>query len=297
VVSVGVARQRIAALSQRASNERRRAARAGVIAAELEGRCHRAPTLWWPKLSWLIQLHRMVEVRHLEAARLQENYASRLDGWSREGGTPAVLPTFVGAVASAIGAWSAAVILVGRDGAESLVAASGRTAQIVGDTEFVFGEGPAHDAVAQAATVRAEGGMLVERWSGFGPAVAEHGVGSVIGHPLPPNPGGCLGALCVYEPAPTMPDGIATTSTRVADALAHIVFTAPGAVPAGEFSAVSMLDDTDLLATLHQAAGVVSVQHSCGTGDAVVLLRARAFADGTPVETLAKQVIRGDLQL
>lgn len=138
--------------------------------------------------------------------------------------------------------------------------------------------------------------MLLERWPRFGPTVAEHGVGSVIGHPLQP-PDGYVGAFCVYEPATTLPAGIAGTSARVADALTHIVLNASGSVSADEISAVSMLDDTDLLATLHQATGLVSVQYSCSTDDAVALLRARAFADGLPVETLAKQVIRGDLQL
>lgn len=187
--------------------------------------------------------------------------------------------------------------MVGRDGAEWLVAASDRTAQIAGDSELVLGEGPAHDVAAGKTTVRAEGGGLLERWPRFGPAVAEHGVRSVIGHPLQPDPDGCLGALCVYERATTLPDGVATTSARIADALTHIVLSAPDAASADEVTAVSMLEEADLLATLHQAAGVVSVQHSCRTDDAIDLLRARAFADGVPVGTLATRVIRGDLQL
>ena len=56
-------------------------------------------------------------------------------------------------------------------------------------------------------------------------------------------------------------------------------------------------DEANLLATVHQAAGVISVRQSCRTDDAIVLLRARAFADQVPIETLAEQVIRGDLEL
>jgi hypothetical protein len=48
---------------------------------------------------------------------------------------------------------------------------------------------------------------------------------------------------------------------------------------------------------VHQAAGVVSVQLSCETADAVALLRARAFSDGLPLERLARRVINGDVRL
>jgi hypothetical protein len=58
-----------------------------------------------------------------------------------------------------------------------------------------------------------------------------------------------------------------------------------------------MFDDADFLASVHQAAGIVSVQLACQTTDAVALLRARAFADDLPVETLARSVIRRDIQL
>lgn len=114
-------------------------------------------------MSRLIRLHQSFEIRHLEAARLHELYVSRLDNWSRRHGAATALPTFIAAVASAIGPRSAVVTLGGHDGAESLVAASDQTAQMAGDSEFVLGEGPAHDVAVWRAPVRAEGGALIER--------------------------------------------------------------------------------------------------------------------------------------
>jgi|RhiMethySRZTD1v2_1073278.scaffolds.fasta_scaffold25660_5 hypothetical protein len=295
LVSEDVARRRIAAVAERAYDARRRAARAAAIAAELEAHCDRAPTAWRAGLTRLIRLHRSFEIRHLETARLHELYVSRLDNWSRWHGTATALPTFIAAVASAIGPKSAAVTLGAHGGAESLVAASDQTAQMAGDSEFVLGEGPAHDVAAWRVPVRAEGGALIDRWPRFGSAVAEHGVGSVIGQPLGHGSGsGWLGTLCVYELADTLPKGVAATSARVADALTYIVLNEAGT--GSQASAAAMLDD-DQLATLHQAAGVVSVQLSCRTEDAVALLRARAFTDGVPVEAVARRVITGDLQI
>ena len=61
-------------------------------------------------------LHRRLEARHLESARLQELYASRLDTWSRSTAASTASPTFIDAVAAAIGRNSAAVTLLGRNG-------------------------------------------------------------------------------------------------------------------------------------------------------------------------------------
>ncbi len=295
-MSEDAASRRIAVVVERALEARGRAARAAAVAAELEARCDRAPAAWRSRMAQLIRLHRSFEVRHLETARLHELYASRLDSWSHREVTSTALPTFIGAVASAIGPSSAAVT-VGGDGSESLVAASDRTAQIACDSEFVLGEGPAHEVAAWRVPVRAEGGMLARRWPRFGSAVAEYGVGSVISLPLRQEPGGCLGALSVYDPTPAGVASVQAATIRVADALTHTVLNVPGAIADDDVPAVPMFDEADFLATVHQAAGIVSATLACKMSDAVAMLRARSFADGMPVETLARRVIDGDAQI
>jgi GAF domain-containing protein len=242
-------------------------------------------------------LHRRLEARHLESARLQELYAYKLDTWSHRPDTSTASPTFIDAVAAAIGRRSAAVTLLDHDGTESLVATSDRTARLAHDIEDVVGQGPAHDAVATKLPVRVDGDELTARWPRYGPVVADNGVGSVIGFPLRHEPGGCLGALCIYDPRPAVAADVATISAGVADALTHTVLNVPGTVEDDEIPAVSMFDESDFLATVHQAAGIVSVQLACQLTDAAALLRARAFADGLPVETLAHRVIRGQVQI
>lgn len=295
--SVAGAMERIAVLTQRASDARRRAARAAAIASELEARLGRASASFRPLLFRLIKLHRLFESRHFEAARLQEFYASRLVRWFSGSDRTTVEPTFIDAIASALGKKSAGVTLVGKDGVESLVATSDHVARLAHDVEFVVGEGPAHDVAATMRTVRVGGSEMMERWPRYGPVVADHGVGSLISLPLRQEPGGCLGALSVYDTAPAVTTDTAATSTRVADALVHTVLNVPGVVSHDEIPAVPMFDEADFVAKVHQAAGIMSAKLGYETSDAVALLRARAFADGLPVETLATQVIRGDLQL
>lgn len=297
VGSADGARQRIAVLSQSASIERRRAARAAAIAADYEARLDHAPVSLQPLRSRMAELHRRLEARHLETARLQELYASRLDRWTSRGDSASAWPTFIDAVAAAVGTNSAGVCLVGGDGGESLVATSDHVARLAHDVEFVIGEGPVHDVKARMPTVRVNGSDMRQRWPRYGPVVARHGVGSLISLPLRQEPGGRLGALIVYDTAPVLAAEIAASSVRVADALTHTVLNVPGAVSDDEIPALSMFDEADFIATVHQAAGIVSATLACQTSDAVALLRARAFADGLPVETLAKRVIRGDLQL
>ena len=52
------------------------------------------------------------------------------------------------------------------------------------------------------------------------------------------------------------------------------------------------LDDR---AEVHQATGVVSVQAAVGLAEALVLLRARAFADERPLGELARDVLDGSV--
>jgi len=65
---------------------------------------------------------------------------------------------------------------------------------------------------------------------------------------------------------------VATISARVADAVTHTIRHLPRTVSDDDDPALSMFDDADFLASVHQAAGIVSVQLACQTTDAVALL-------------------------
>ncbi|MEK8172194.1 ANTAR domain-containing protein [Streptomyces sp. M19] len=54
---------------------------------------------------------------------------------------------------------------------------------------------------------------------------------------------------------------------------------------------------TDHRDAVHQAAGMLSVQANCSVGDALAIIRARAFAEEVSTDAIAGQVMRGELKL
>ena len=63
---------------------------------------------------------------------------------------------------------------------------------------------------------------------------------------------------------------------------------ARGAVGGAQLASIPVIEDR---AEVHQAAGMVSVHAGVGLAEALVLLRARAFAEDRPVLDLARHVI------
>jgi hypothetical protein len=136
-----------------------------------------------------------------------------------------------------------------------------------------------------------------DRWPLYGPAIGELGVRAVVAVPLR-SAAARLGALCAYSPEPVLPDSILSAARRVADAVTHTMLLLPPDPTAdGGVGDVPLFGESDYQAVVHQAAGMVAVQCGCGIDDAERLLRARAFADGRPVEEISLSVLRQETRL
>lgn len=241
-------------------------------------------------------LHRRAQARHLDAARLQDQYASRLCAWLGQLGARERPPVFMEDVAATIGMLSATVTLFGQRGGETLAAASDETARAALDLEFVFGAGPARLAARGGQQVQATGLTLSDRWPQYGPALAGLGVKAVIAVPLEPDAG--LGAVCGYDWQPAISAKTELAISRLAGALPLILAQAqPGCMPVDGAAALPLLGESDFMAGIHQAAGIVSQQSGCGISDALALIRARAFSSGLGAEQIAASVLRGELRL
>ena len=293
----GVVWSKVAELRQRVSDERARADKAAAMAAKYERMVDDAPSSLRPLRIRMAQLHRRLAVRHSESARLQALYADRLEAWARRADSLAGRPTFIEAVAAALGGGSTVMTLLGGTGDPALAAASDPTARMAHDAEFMMAEGPAHDVAAAGEPVRVDASKIQDLWPRFGPAVAALGVRAVVGVPLRQEPGGNIGALCVYTSDVAVEPEVAKTATQIADALTHTVLNHPGAVADDEIPVGSILDEGAYYDTVNQAAGIVSVRNLCDLDAAIAILRAKAFADGLPVEALARRVIRGEVEI
>ncbi|WP_030932465.1 ANTAR domain-containing protein [Streptomyces sp. NRRL S-646] len=233
----------------------------------------------------MAEVHRSTAARHLTAARLQDDYVARLSSWSRERGAPE--PLFMSGVAAACGTTSAAVTLAGATLEQLALAASDEPARAAQELEFLLGEGPARDATCLVRPVTAAGSALLDRWPGYGPAVAGLGIGTVVAVPLSLS-GTCIGALAVFDPVRGVTDP--DTFAEVAEALTRSMILSVDGDP-------GMYGATDLRAKVHQASGMVCVHLDCPVTDALELIKARAFAEGVSVHSVAERILRGELRV
>ncbi|MGI5469559.1 ANTAR domain-containing protein [Streptomyces sp. CA-132043] len=266
---------------RRAIQALERAARAETFAERYE---RLAAETGEARHSELATYHRRSAACHRSSARLQESFAQRLMNLSGPQDTP---PLFMSVVAEACGTDSAALTLVGSDQSQLAVAASDEGARAAQDLEYVLGEGPGTDATAKRRQVSAAGRSIERCWPVYGPAVTALGFGEVIAVPLA-TPDGCLGSLAVFDPRP----GTARTTAvaEITEALVRTMLLGPDADP-------ELYGGTDHRDTVHQAAGMVSVQERCPVGDALALIKARAYADGVPVNEMAGRIVSGEFRL
>jgi hypothetical protein len=165
------------------------------------------------------------------------------------------------------------------------------------ELQFTLGWGPSLDAyrwgVPVIETNLAAGAP--QRWAGFvGPAV-QAGIEAVFSFPLQVG-AARIGALTLYH---NRPDPLGDDPYIDAVIVAGIVTGAilamqAGAADGGLASGVS--HGGAYHAEVHQASGIVSVQLDIGVGEALVRLRARAFAEGRTVAEIALDVVNKRLR-
>ncbi|WP_409234913.1 GAF and ANTAR domain-containing protein [Streptomyces sp. PA5.6] len=229
----------------------------------------------------IAETHRRTAACHHSSAALHTSFADRTSAWVRGRGSR---PRFMTGVADALGTASAAIALVDSAQNQLAVAVSDEPALVAQDLEFVIGEGPCRDAASARCPVHSVGEEIERRWPGYGPALISMGVTSVLAVPLETQ-GGCFGALAVFDPRAGLLGSMHLA--EVTAALTRIVLLGPDADP-------ELYGGTDHRETVQQAAGVLSVRVGCGVGDALALIKARAFAEETTTEAIARRILNGD---
>lgn len=184
-----------------------------------------------------------------------------------------------------LGADGAAVTLCYTESTRLTVAATDEIAARLEDLQDVLSEGPGPDAYLTGRMVRASVGEQARRWPAFA-AAARAEVGLVAITAIPIQPGiDVLGVLTLYQlpPRPLAKD--ATLAQFLADTLGAALLRDGG-----------LQDDMgngpwSSQAEVHQAAGMVIAQLGVRPEDALALLRAHAYADGTSMDAIAAAVV------
>lgn len=277
----------------RAEIERLRAGQAAVLVARHEQLLETAKSEGRRALhTRMAAIHRKLEQRHRTAAQLHDRYAVRLEKWIAVSARQVeARPRFMGVVAAELGTPSAGLTLLGPDRAVVSVIASDRLASAAQHVEFDLGEGPVHDVTRHGVPIIAELDTAPSRWPRYALEASRLGMRSVIAVPLV-EATTCFGALAMFGAGPGVrPADLLARLNTMADALTHTMLLAGerGAAPDGP--AGPLLAEQDQYTIIHQAVGMVAAQRSCVVEDALALIRARAFAENTPVDTIARRVI------
>ena len=202
------------------------------------------------------------------------------------------------ASAQAVGVTGAGVILVSGGRALGSVCVSNRMTEIAEEWQYTLGEGPCIDAFRSKAPVLAPdlADPASTRWPGFCEGAQAAGVRAAFGFPLLIE-SVCFGALNLYQdhPGPLTAEQM-VDATVVAFVAGRLVLAWQSV--AGPGSLAWQLEHAPLhRAVVQQAAGMVSVQAATSVPDAIVMLRAYAFAEGRPVSEVAEDIVSGKLRL
>jgi hypothetical protein len=192
----------------------------------------------------------------------------------------------------------AGLSLMTKAGNSGIVYATDAVAEQIEELQFSLGEGPCVDAFSTGHPVfiadlddPSEG--VAERWPGFISGAAALGVRAVFAFSL--TIGAIrIGAMDLYrcDPGPLGEDELAAALLAADVAALSLLDLDSGA---GGFADMPH-DRSTYRLEVHQATGMVKVQVGRSMGDALLLLRARAFADGRSVASVAADVVSGRLR-
>jgi len=191
-----------------------------------------------------------------------------------------------------VGVNGAGVMLMSGDVPQGSLCATDAVSQLIEELQYTLGEGPCVDAYLHDQVV-AEPDLAeptTRRWHAFTPPALEAGVRAVFGFPLRVGTVR-LGALNLYRDRPSP-----LTTDQHADALVMADITArwvldAQAGAASDTVATELELGADFHFTVHNAAGMVSVQLGVSVAEALIRLRAFAFGQDRPLADVAQDVI------
>ena len=211
---------------------------------------------------------------------------------ARDGDVPASLAALCRAAVSRLGVDGASVTAVSGPAVRELVSACGELSAWVEELLFTTGEGPgADDFRFGSPLLIPDLGLVAGRWPGFVPTAVTAGARALFAFPL--QAGAVrVGMLSLYRavPGPLMPQQLADALVFADIALQLLLDSASGISGLAGYQPLDGLSDSR--AEVYQAAGMISVQLGVSLEEALVRLRAHAFAAGTPLDDIAGDVVR-----
>jgi len=191
----------------------------------------------------------------------------------------------------------AGITVMGGAHAGQLCVSSKRMAALE-DLQFTMGVGPCQDAFSTGQPVHAPslGIAAGARWPAFVDLAHDAGIGSVFAYPLSTN-GAKIGVMTLYQDREgELSVGQHDDSIAMAEVLTETVLSLQDAAPDGVL-AEGLKEAVAYRAEVHQASGMVSIQLKIPVSEAMVRIRAYAFAHERPVGAVAADIVARRLRL
>ena len=196
------------------------------------------------------------------------------------------------ACAAALPVTGVGLAFMNDDGPVAIIAATDGPARRLEDLQLVLREGPCVDASITRRPVLQPDLNAIEptRWPHFVPAAQRAGVAAIFSFPL--QVGAVrLGILDLYRDSPGMLDAQQLNDAlSYSDAATEVILHLQGQVE-GVVLHPELSEGFTYSPAIHQATGMISAQTGAGIHDALLLLRARAYADDRRLIELAEEVV------
>jgi hypothetical protein len=181
--------------------------------------------------------------------------------------------------------------------------ASGAPARLYDELQFTLGEGPCLDTVARGAPVLVTdlADSKEVRWPAYRPALLAHKIRGVYAMPVVVG-GQCAGALDLFRTQPGVLSGDALAGAFMAADLAELpvldiigdYLQAPAVDPGSDaWIELGILSRAEV----SQATGMLMAQLGIGAAEALVRLRAHAYATGRTATDVARDILEHRLRL
>jgi len=224
-------------------------------------------------------------------------------GWEQFGaaltgapeGEPFSLATVCRGITTLLPVCGAAIVLMGNRSTQGIASTTDSLTASIQDLEFTLGEGPGIDAFSQVEVVCIHDlDSVAPRWAFFAPAASGLGVRSIYSLPLRSGRL-AMGTVTLWsDQADGLDDSQQIDAVLVAELVSGVVLTMQSKT-ASE-SLAWPLDLSDHRIVVHQATGMVAAQLSCAIDEALVRLRAYAYAAELPMDEVAKAVVSRQLR-
>lgn len=190
----------------------------------------------------------------------------------------------------------AAVSLMSSAGSEAVAAVSDPETRRLEALQFDLGEGPGRDAFATGRPVlTSDMEAAFARWPAYAAAARRAGVGSAYAFPL--QVGAVrFGVITFYAGSPATLDaeGLNACVGFVEAATAALADGRPGT---GDGHRPELASVLRFRTEVYQAQGMVMVALGIDLAGALARMRAHAFATGTDLDQLAREIIAGRTRL